>query len=181
MLQNLGEPITNMTIRTLKANANLLRAIAALVLGIVLLPTNSLLAQSETHSINEYWRPGYPTITINVMGNVDQSGLWKIERDLDFIELASVLNIARFESGREKVITTVRIYRGPSSSRALVYEAELVDILESVAPYPRLNDADLLVVEQKTKGNGVTLRTVTSTIAAIGSVILITLRILDRT
>lgn len=181
MLPSLAEPTINMITPTPKVRPGRLSTCLAVFLGLTLLPIYGASAQAETHKINEYWRPGFPTVTVNVMGSVGQAGLWKIERDLDFIEFASVLNIAKFDAGRDRVITTVRIYRGPATSRALVYEAELKDILESVVPYPKLIDADLLVVEQEATGRGITFRTVTSTIAAIGSIILLTLRIVDRT
>ena len=57
-----------------------LSKILAVILCLVVVP--ELYAQEPGQQIRLHARPGYPTITIYVMGNATNTGIWRVEQDI---------------------------------------------------------------------------------------------------
>lgn len=138
------------------------------------------LAQSipQNQYVNQYARTGRPTIDVFIWGEVGTPGLWRVELDIDLIELLSVArlrNVGVEEPGiRRRVI--LRIYREEGGQRSEIYNEQLERIVGGGRVYPPLQDGDILEVVVRRK-NTPTFRTVTSLIGATSAVVLLIIRI----
>lgn len=151
---------------------------------ILALAAPSVMAQDTTTGeelVREYRRPGFPTMTLFVMGGVQQPGVWKFEREADFYEIISVLSATGLSatsqvSTKQEVI--IRVYRENGASRTQVYQQDFSDILQGLQTPPKLQDQDILVVETVTRPTRrITVRAISSIIAATSSAVLLYLRI----
>lgn len=99
--------------------------------------------------LNDYSRPGEATIIINVWGSAGQPGLWRVERDVDLIDLLSVIGVPAVGSNsagtRSKEF--VAIYRIVNGERREVYRRRLKTLLEDGESYPSLQNKDVLAIE----------------------------------
>ena len=131
--------------------------------------------------VKEYRRPGFPTMTIFVMGGVQQPGVWRFERDADFYEIMAVLSATGLSATAQvatKQAVIIRVYRESGANRTQVYQQELNDVLQGLESPPRLQDQDILVVETVTRPTRrITLQSVSSVIAAASTAVLLYLRI----
>ena len=127
-----------------------------------------------TPGVREYARPGYPTMTLRVWSNAGTSGLWRVERDVDFIELLTVLGAGSVETNQE-VRVRVRVFRGDETNRQQIYEARLIEILNAEAQPPALQDEDILYIE--TRQRRITFRGVMSVVGSFSSLAVLFLRL----
>lgn len=153
-----------------------------LFLVVAALPS-TVVAQETTGEelVREYRRPGFPTMTVFVMGGVQQPGVWKFEREADFYEIMSVLSATGLSAATQvstKQEVVIRVYRESGASRRQVYEQDLSEILQGLETPPKLQDQDILVVETVTRPTRrITVRAISSIIAATSSAVLLYLRI----
>lgn len=131
----------------------------------------------SAQQVTQYARPGQPTMTIYVMGGSGDAGIWQVERDIDFIEFLTLLNVARPLQERQDRRTKIvlRLYRGQSSRRDLIYEASLEETVEGEEPTPTLTNGDVLIVEPVTRSR-LTVRTISSIISAVSGITLLAIR-----
>lgn len=117
-------------------------------------------------------------MTLYVMGGAGDAGIWQVERDIGFVELLTVLNVARPIQERQDRRTKVvlRLYRGQGNQRDLIYESSLEESVEGTRPPPALTDGDVLIVEPITR-NRLTVRTISSIVSAASGVILLAIRL----
>ena len=117
-------------------------------------------------------------MTLYVMGGAGDAGIWQVERDIGFVELLTVLNVARplqeREDRRTKVI--LRLYRGQGNQRDLIYESSLEEAVDGERPPPALTDGDVLIVEPITR-NRLSIRNVSSMVSAVSGIILLAIRL----
>lgn len=149
-----------------------------LITFLLILAVPEIRAQDVGQVVHTHARPGYPTITIYVLGNASQSGIWRVEQNIPFIELLTVLNVARTEQVQAETRTRVQLalYRTSGGGRSLVYESSFEDaILENASP-PGIQDQDVLVVTSRTNRR-FSLRTITTVVGSISAVLLLAIRI----
>lgn len=148
-------------------------------LGVVLLMFSStlVLAQPEERIV-DFSRPGRPTMMIYLWGAVSSPGIWKVETDVDFLELltaAQVPNIGQSNSQtREKVF--IHVYRGTVSRRNEIYSADVKKMLSEGSAYPALQAGDIIFLETESKQR-FGLSTILSGIGAASALVLLIIRI----
>ncbi|MFB6231465.1 MAG: hypothetical protein ABEL04_09935 [Salinibacter sp.] len=98
-------------------------------------------------------RPGQNTIQVLLLGDVGQTGLYKIGENIDLARLLAlsggtgdVRTRGRFSFGRGD--TKIRLYRPANGGRELIFKAEL-DQLVSKSDYPDLKSGDVIRVENQ--------------------------------
>ncbi len=148
-------------------------------LGVVLLAFTSSLALAQPEErIVDFSRPGRPTMMIYLWGAVSSPGIWKVETDVDFLELltaAQVPNIGQSNSQtREKVF--IHVYRGTVSRRNEIYSADVKKMLSEGTAYPALQEGDIVYLETESKQR-FGLSTILSGIGAASALVLLIIRI----
>jgi hypothetical protein len=137
---------------------------------------------SEAGFVSDFARPGEPTMVIYLWGNISQGGLWRVERDVDLIELlsaAQVPGVGTISPGVRQRIH-VNIYRTVDGDRQRVYREEISQLLEEGAEYPSLSSRDIVEIEIRTRQR-IGLGTISTVIGTLSSITLLTLRILSGT
>ena len=99
--------------------------------------------------INSYARPGFPVNKILVLGAVGTPGVWQVEQGTDLLEFLTYARVQGIglRSEGERRRTVVRVYRGGTGPREVVFESEIKPIVERRVTYPVLNEGDVLEVE----------------------------------
>lgn len=153
------------------------------IVGAILLMVlaQASLAQSPlpgNEFVHQYARMGRPTINVFVWGEVATPGIWRVEPDIDLIELLSVARVRQIgveEPGTSRQFT-LRIFREEGGQRREVYTERLERIVGGGGGYPALRDGDILEVAVKRK-NTITFRSVTNLIGAASAVALLIIRV----
>ncbi len=155
-----------------------------LALGLALPATAQGVATSaggETFTY-EFFRPGRATMTIYIWGSVARPGIWRVEPEVDLIEL---LSAARVPTLREDEQYNERlwlvIYRGEQSQRRQIYRKLMEDLLEEGATYPNLQGGDILELEVE-RQRRISFRTILQLVGTGTTLVLLLFRlgILDR-
>jgi hypothetical protein len=128
-----------------------------------------------------YARPGQPTITVNVLGQVAQPGRWRIEEDVDLVNFLTVLRpvgvgLSAADTRQQQL---VRVYRPAGDGRALVFESGIPELLSGSRRAVELVDGDTVVVETMSRSR-FNLQTGVSLVGALASVVLLVLQVSDR-
>ena len=103
--------------------------------------------------LNEYFRPGRATITVNVWGAASRPGIWRIEKDLDLIEFLTVVGVpgvGQQEAGT-RTKTFLAVYRTQGDKRQTLYRERVEGILAEGATYPALQNNDIVAIEVESK------------------------------
>ena len=157
-------------------NIKLLVSLWALVLaGFV--GNYDVYAQDEGR-ITDFARPGRPTMLIYVWGTASTPGIWKVETDVDPVELltaAQVANYGNVEAANKQTIY-LSIFRERGSQRTEIYKAKMDEFLTGEKQAPPLQEGDLLFVETHTKQR-FSLQTILSGISAAASIVLLIIRL----
>jgi hypothetical protein len=156
------------------------------LLGIILclaVPAQAQSAQemtSGTAYMHHYARPGHATISVYIWGAVGAPGTWRVEPEVDLIELLSAVRVPGTgqSEARTKRNTFVRIYRKEAGERTLVYEIQLDALLTQQSVYPTLRDHDILQVETISKGR-FHWRDISAIVGTVSSILLLALRLSD--
>ena len=153
------------------------RLAALLMVGLLASGLSPFTAQAqnlplpEPGYVNEFARPGQPTITLYLWGAVGNAGIWRVERDVDLIQLLSVAGVPGIGTSERQVRQrfVLHIYRQQSGERREIYEEEVENLIGGGAgPVPALQDGDIIAVETESRRRiGVdlvftTLRTISS-------------------
>ena len=109
----------------------------------------------EQSYVNEFARPGQPTMTLYLWGAVGTTGIWRVERDVDLIQLLSVRSPACRAWARRNRMCASGLSSTSIGSRAgsaqQIYEEEVENLIGGgAAPVPALQDGDILAVETQT-------------------------------
>ena len=134
----------------------------------------------EEGKITDFARPGRPSMMIYVWGTTSTPGIWKVERDVDLIELLSAAQVANFGNTNSNTKQTMylTIFRSTGAQRSEIFKAPMTEVLTNSSSPPSLQEGDLLLIETVTKQR-FNLQTVFAAIGAAASVVLLIIR-LDR-
>jgi hypothetical protein len=125
----------------------------------------------EPGYVNEFARPGQPTMTLYLWGAVGTTGIWRVERDVDLIQLLSVASVPGVGTAEGDVRRrfVLHIYRDEGGERREIYAEEVENLIGGGgAPAPALQDGDILAIETRERRRisldlvFTTLRTVSS-------------------
>ena len=128
-----------------------------------------------------YARPGIPTQTVYLWGDLGQAGVWRVERNIDLVELLSAARLAGLgqENPGYRSTTVIQIYRrSGSDGHALVYEATAEELLAPEATYPGLEDQDVIEVETRRRRK-IGFQLISSIVGTAASLTLLVLRLTD--
>ena len=98
--------------------------------------------------INEFTRPGRPTMTVSLWGSVAYPGVWNVERDVDLIDLLSAAQIpgAGVVEPDVRQQAVIKLYRPVNGERREIYRADLEQLLGEGQSYPTLANGDIVEV-----------------------------------
>lgn len=124
-----------------------------------------------------YTRPGRAAITVYLWGEVGSPGIWRVEPDIDLIELLSAARVReRVDEPGISQLTSLRIYREEGGQRNEIYNQPMDQILSEARTYPTLQDGDILeVVIRRRRRIG--LQTIAQAVGAVSSLTLLILRL----
>jgi hypothetical protein len=125
----------------------------------------------EQSYVNEFARPGQPTMTLYLWGAVGTTGIWRVEREVDLIQLLSVAGVPGVGTSEREVRQRfiLHIYRHQNGERREIYEEEIQNLIGGGATsVPALKDGDILAVETQTRQR-VSLDLVFSTLRTVSS------------
>lgn len=136
-----------------------------------------VMAQSEER-VTDFSRPGRPTMFVYVWGTASTPGIWKVEKDVDLLDLMSSAQVPNFGAidNTTKSTVTMRLYRTTGGQREEIFQSEMNALLTSGKTYPSLQENDIILIETKTKQR-FNLQTVFSAIGAAASLVLLAIRI----
>lgn len=139
------------------------------------------LDESTALQMHRHARPGHVTMTLHVMGDVGDTGLWRVEQGIDFVELLTVLNAGSIRTSRVDVNTNVyvQVFRTQGSGRQEIYGAWLEDAIRGETAAPELQEADVLKLTSHTRRR-LSIRTVSAVVGAISSIVLLGFRLTGR-
>jgi len=121
--------------------------------------------------VNEFARPGQPTITLYLWETVDTTGIWRVERDVDLIQLLSVAQVPGIGASQQDVRQNfiLPIYREVNGERDQIYEEEIENLIGGGAKVvPPLQNGDILAVETQTRRR-ISLNLVFTTLRTVSS------------
>lgn len=130
--------------------------------------------------LQEHWEPGRPTMQVYVLGAVGNPGIWRVNRDVTFVEFLTLVSPSGIGVRSIDVLQnqTIELYRTEATGRQLVYTQDLNDVVSGLAPSPTLQHNDLLVFDSfQRPRRRITFRTVTTTIGTASSLLLLYLRL----
>lgn len=132
---------------------------AVFVLLLLIAPqTNGAFAQSfgaggvenEGMAFNRFVRPGEATIQLWVISDT-RSGLYEVGESVSLGELVVLTGTGPgMTTARERRRTDVKVYRGQGSTRDLVYDATLEEMVQEPGRYPALQSGDVVMMETHT-------------------------------
>jgi len=134
-----------------------LLATACLAAGLSALQPSAAYAQDlqlpEQSYVNEFARPGQPTMTLYLWGSVGTTGIWRVEQDVDAIQLLSVAGVPGLGASESEVRQRfiLHIYREEAGKRSQVYEVDIENLIGGEATAPPLQDGDILAIEVETR------------------------------
>ena len=133
---------------------------------------------SDQPFVNTFARPGQPTIRVYILGSVGATGIWRIERQTDLVELLSAARVAGIGQDQPDYNQRVnlRIYRTNADDRRKIYDEQLSDILAEGTTYPPFQEGDVLEVETERRRT-IGLALISQVIGAASSVTLLILRL----
>lgn len=150
-----------------------------LVMGFLFLLLFPIEAVSQSEErITDFSRPGRPTMFVYVWGTASTPGIWKVEQDVDLLELLASAQIPNFgnSDNTTKATVTLRLFRDSGSQRQEIFKSEVNELLTSGKSYPDLEADDIIMIETKTKQR-FNLQTVFSAVGAAASLVLLAIRI----
>jgi len=170
-----------------------LRPLFVGVLGLlVFLPVEEVQGQAfgrveETESNVAYFyhaRPGEATVQVSLWGTIPRPGIYEVPdtTTLDkLLTMAGGAPVKARQENRDPPTITVRVYRTGADGRTQIFESQLKDILEEDLQYPDFRDDDIVVVETVNPRAPFTWRDLLSLASTLGTLVLLGLRIFDRT
>jgi hypothetical protein len=117
-------------------------------------------------------------MTVYLWGGVGRAGLWRVERDVDLIQLltaAGVPSIGTDIPGTRRR-TSVNVYRLVDGERRQVYAARIEDLLEEGASYPSLNPEDVVEIHVRER-RSIGLGLISTLVGTASTVTLLALRL----
>ena len=121
--------------------------------------------------VNTFARPGQPTINLYLWGSVGTTGIWRVERGVDLIQLLSVARVPGIGTSsrdvRQRFI--LHIYRDQGGERTQIYEERIEKLIGGGAkPVPDLQNGDILAIERQSR-RALSLNLVFTTLRTVSS------------
>lgn len=140
------------------------------------------IGDQEAAYTQNFFTPGEPTMQIYIWGDVQNAGIWRVNRDVDFFELLSAAQPGSIgqERVRSRQRITIRVYRTRQGERRLAYEERLETMLEEDTPLPDLQEEDVLEVRtQERRGRLEQFRLIVGVIGSTASLATLIIRLAD--
>jgi hypothetical protein len=156
----------------------------AIILSIALAGTTygQGIADPEDAFTYQFRDPGEPSMRVFIWGDVGNAGIWRVNRDVDFIELLSAARPGGVgqERARQRQRVDIRVYRITEGERRMIYNERLNEMLEEGLQLPELADEDVVEVRtRERRGRLEQIRLITGLIGSTASLALLFLRITD--
>lgn len=128
----------------------------------------------------QFREPGEPSMRVFIWGDVSNAGIWRVNRDVDFIELLSAARPGGVgqERARRRQRVSIRVYRVIEGERRMIYDEPLTEMLEEGIRLPELASEDVIEVRtRERRGRLEQFRLVTGLIGSTASLVLLFLRV----
>jgi hypothetical protein len=155
--------------------------VAILAVSLVLFSPASAYAQPTSGAegiVTDFSRPGQPSMIIYLWGGVSRPGLWRVERDVDLVQLltaAGVPSIGTDPAGTRRR-TFIRVYRTSGDNRTEVFEQRVDRLLAEDSAYPPLQAEDIVEVQVKER-RAVGIQLIGTLVSTASAVTLLVLRL----
>jgi hypothetical protein len=121
---------------------------------------------------------------VSLWGTVPRPGIYEVPDTTELDKLLTMAGGAPLEptvEGRDDPTITVRVYRPEGGDRSLLFESQLQPMLDGEVSYPDLRDDDIVVVNTVRPREPFSFRDALSITSTLGTLLLLGLRIFDRT
>jgi len=126
----------------------------------------------------DFSRPGQPSMTVYLWGGVGRAGLWRVERNVDLVQLLSAAQVPSIGTDRSGIRrrTSVNVYRLVNDKRRQIYSVRVDDLLKDGASYPQLQPEDVVEVKVRER-RSVGIALIGTIISTASTVTLLALRL----
>lgn len=131
---------------------------------------------------HDFRTPGEPSMRVFIWGDVQQSGIWRVNRNVDFIDLLSAARPGGvgLERYRARRYVTVQVFRTQEGNRSKVYERRLENMLERGEDLPELSERDVIQINTRERRTALDqFQRIVSIIGSLASLATLALRFID--
>jgi len=141
-------------------------------------PTD-VIAQGTSYYV--FAEPGEATIEVLVLGDA-VAGVYVIGEGTNLSKFLALIGGAggQTTTAETEITRTVRLLREQSGQRVVVYEALIEDLILDPSAYPALRGGDIFTIETEARRR-FNLRDTLQIVSTLGTLTLLTLRIIDTT
>lgn len=164
----------------MQAFQRVLSAIAILTLTVTGTALGQGLGAEGDAFTYQFFEPGEPSMRVYIWGDVGNAGIWRVSRDVNFVELLSAARPGGVgqERARRRQRVSIHVYRVIEGERRMIYEEPLSDMLEEGLRLPDLEGEDVVEVRtREQRGRLEQFRLVTGLIGSSASLVLLFLRL----
>lgn len=133
---------------------------------------------------NLYARPGHPTMVIYVLGDVAITGRWRVEREVQLLDLLAVAGPSVVMTEQSETVEDVRIkvFREADQGRRLTFNEPIESLLTSANASLLLEEGDIVVVDliEKPASTTISLREVLSIATSVASLVVTVVALATR-
>ena len=133
---------------------------------------------------NLYARPGHPTMVIYVLGDVATTGRWRVEREVQLLDLLAVAGplVVLTEESETVEDVRVKVFREADQGRRLTFNESIESLLTSANASLLLEEGDVVVVDiiEKRQSTTVSLREVLAIATSVASLVLTAVALATR-
>lgn len=117
-------------------------------------------------------------MTVYLWGGVGRAGLWRVERNVDLVQLLSAAQVPSIGTDRSGIRrrTSVNVYRLVNDKRRQIYSVRVDDLLKDGASYPQLQPEDVVEVKVRER-RSVGIALIGTIISTASTVTLLALRL----
>lgn len=136
----------------------------------------------EDTFINDFRTPGEPSMTVYIWGSVGNPGIWRVNRDVDFIRLLSAAGVPGLgqDDPETRTRVNIRVYRQDGTDRRKIYEERVNEILERGRNIPDVRDGDVIEVETERRRSATSqFQFITSVLGSGASLALLIFRLVE--
>lgn len=136
---------------------------------------------SQGTSYYVFAEPGEATMEILVLGDA-AAGVYVVGENVNLSKFLALIGGAGGEgvSADTEITKSVRLLREEGGQRVVVYDANLDEMLRNLSAYPALRNGDVFTIETEVRRR-FNLRDTLQIVSTLGTLTLLTLRIIDVT
>ena len=139
---------------------------------------------AEAAMENLYARPGHPTMVIYVLGDVEITGRWRVEREVQLLDLLAVArpSVVMTEGSQTVEDVRVKVFREADQGRRLAFDEPMESLLTSVHASLVLAEGDVVVVDliEKQVSTTVGFREILAIATSVASLVLTAVALATR-